>query len=478
MRDGTRAGRSGCEKRSGGKETTMGIVDTDIQRRDFLRGAALGALGILPLGALGGCSPQQSAAQGSPAEGSQPAQAKKATKGDDEQLTLAEVNELRAELIDSKSDYTCEDGTVIPAVYVKMRTLLDTIGSGIGSDVNDHSFDLVMHLFSEEEAQACLEMPRGVHFTAADFAVESGRDEAVCLELCEDLSSRGLLYRMRRGGVAHFSLIPQFHGIYEYNWTNYTEEWLGKHNAQMGADVKDQFYNSETMFYRTVPVDREIVANEEILRYDDYERIIRSHTVLAVATCQCRLTKQVLNTTSPDCDHPIETCLSTGEEAEFYIENGIGRQINQEEALALIKRSVDAGMVIQCCYSKESEVICSCHGDCCAILGSYVALAPVADQYNVWTNISHYSLKHDKDACIKCGSCAERCPLFAITMDDEGYPTVGMNCVRCGQCGTVCPQGARTLMQKDIESIPELPQTMLDDNNMKTEYRFRNNKIH
>lgn len=454
----------------------MNIVETELQRRDFLKGAALGALGMLPIGMLSGCSPKPSSVRvASAAEGEGAASAGNALAAD-ATLTLAQVNSMRAELIDSKGDYTCADGTVIPALYVKLRTLIDTIGVGIGSEVGDASFDLVMHLFSEEEAQACLEMPRGVHFTATDFSVESGRAEDECLALCESLSSRGLLYRMRRAGVAYFSLIPQFHGIYEYNWTNYTPEWLGKHTAQMGADVKQQFYNSETSFYRTVPVDKEVVANEEILRYDDYEKIIRSNTVLAVAQCQCRKTKEILGTTDPNCKHPTETCLSTGEEAQFYIENGIGRQIEQEEALAIIRRSVDAGMVIQCCYSKESEIICSCHGDCCSILGSYVALAPVADEYNVWGNLSHYTLKHDKDACIKCGSCEQQCPLFAISMNEEGFPTVAMNCVRCGQCGTVCPAGARKLVQK--ESFPELPQTMLDDNNLKSEYRFRHGKIH
>lgn len=452
-------------------------IDLTVQRRDFLKGAALAGLGMLPIAALSGCGPQQPAeATTEPARQQAPASAPVPAGADGERLTLEQVNAMRKELIDSKGDYTREDGSVVPAVYVKLRTLIDTIGAGIGSEVGDKSFDFVMDQFSEEEAQACLEMPRGVHFTAADFAVESGRDEEACLALCESLSSRGLLYRMRRGGVAFFSLIPQFHGIYEYNWTNYTPEWLGLHNAQMGADVKQQFYNSETMFYRTVPVEREVVADEEILRYDDYERIIRSHTKLAVATCQCRLTKQVLGAADPDCDHPIETCLSTGEEAEFYIENGIGRQIDQEEALAIVRRSVEAGMVIQCCHSKEAEVICSCHGDCCAILGSYVALAPKAEEFNVWPNVSHYTLHHDKDACIKCGACVEQCPLFTISMGEDGYPTVGMNCVRCGQCGRVCPAGARTLSRK--EDIPELPQTMLDDNNLKSEYRFRNGKIH
>ena len=73
-------------------------------------------------------------------------------------------------------------------------------------------------------------------------------------------------------------------------------------------------------------------------------------------------------------------------------------------------------MVIQVANSATTEVICSCHGDCCDILGSYVKIAQggaeplTPEDLNVCMYLSHYTLKHDEDTCIKCGSCEKLCP--------------------------------------------------------------------
>lgn len=165
--------------------------------------------------------------------------------------------------------------------------------------------------------------------------------------------------------------------------------------------------------------------------------------------------------------------------AEYYIENGIGRQIDQDEALAIVQRSVDAGMVIQSCYTKDSEIFCSCHGDCCDILASYVACgSDVMGSLNSTPQISHYRLEVDHDACLKCGACVQRCPLFAITMDEAEGPVVNNVCVRCGQCATVCPVEARKLVQKDESEILELPQNMLEDYVLKGNYRMSHGYVY
>ncbi|MFA5006555.1 MAG: 4Fe-4S binding protein [Candidatus Izemoplasmatales bacterium] len=44
----------------------------------------------------------------------------------------------------------------------------------------------------------------------------------------------------------------------------------------------------------------------------------------------------------------------------------------------------------------------------------------------------------DLEQCVRCGECAKRCPVRAMT--DE--PAIGKGCVRCGLCAKVCPVGA------------------------------------
>ena len=46
------------------------------------------------------------------------------------------------------------------------------------------------------------------------------------------------------------------------------------------------------------------------------------------------------------------------------------------------------------------------------------------------------------DACVKCGSCADNCPVEAISEGDEMYVIDADTCVSCGACCDNCPTEA------------------------------------
>ncbi len=46
------------------------------------------------------------------------------------------------------------------------------------------------------------------------------------------------------------------------------------------------------------------------------------------------------------------------------------------------------------------------------------------------------------DACVACGTCAENCPVEAITEADGIYVIDADACVDCGTCAENCPVDA------------------------------------
>lgn len=43
------------------------------------------------------------------------------------------------------------------------------------------------------------------------------------------------------------------------------------------------------------------------------------------------------------------------------------------------------------------------------------------------------------DDCIKCGACAESCPVSAISEGDDKYVIDAATCISCGTCAVGCP---------------------------------------
>ena len=421
-------------------------------------------------------------------------------------MPLAELNRRRKAYIDQLGDYTMEDGTVVPAVYNKMRGVVHAYGMGCGNTPNDATFIDMMAKYTEDEAQAFVDMPMGIKFTALDFAVSSGRSEEECQALCDKFAADGWILHSKRPEGDYYHQVPFFQGVVEYHLKDVAADPLNYMNPGVGADMLPQdMATTGTPTFYAMPVNKDVVADESgILPYDDIERIIRTHEngSLAIAPCYCRWTAMAKtdpeNTPSlqdfasgeleelfsPVCNQRVETCLMLGEEADYWVELGYARYITADQAIEYMKRSVEDGFILESNFAKYTGTVCSCHADSCGIIAEWMSLGSheAIGAAKPFEQISHYLLDFDPEVCIKCGLCAERCPMHSITMDDEyngegGFPHMDEACFRCGQCAYICPVGARKLIARPAEQNLELPEDFLDDDNMKAAYRFEHGLI-
>ncbi len=203
---------------------------------------------------------------------------------------------------------------------------------------------------------------------------------------------------------------------------------------------------------RTVPVAESLPAagKHAVATYDDIRRLIaETPGPLAVTNCICRQMKDIEGTPCAATDLR-ETCLQLGpDHARQYVEMGIARYIDREEANAILDRAQEAGLILQPENSLTPEAICCCCADCCMLLSKIINTPRPAELY-----ASNYFAVVDTARCNGCGVCVARCQLQARAVA-SGVATTNLDrCIGCGNCVITCPTGATTLQRKPALQVP------------------------
>ncbi|MHA1233050.1 MAG: ATP-binding protein, partial [Candidatus Helarchaeota archaeon] len=144
---------------------------------------------------------------------------------------------------------------------------------------------------------------------------------------------------------------------------------------------------------------------------------------------------------------PMEVCFTFGKSARHVIEQGFGRRVTKEEAIKIMKQAEEAGLVHKAFHNasdiyRDENSICNCCKCCC-------------DTFNLWRmgaipiiNSTNYLSQVNQEICIGCGTCVERCPMDAISLNDDDKAQVNSDrCIGCGVCAHFCPEHAITLLE-------------------------------
>ncbi len=190
----------------------------------------------------------------------------------------------------------------------------------------------------------------------------------------------------------------------------------------------------------TLPVNVKIEADHKVYDLSEAKAILSKAHRIAVGDCPCR-------TEHHNCNAPLDVCLSLDDQADLSLSNGENnREVTLDEALAILKRSHEAGLVHMAYVAKGAErpkVLCSCCACCCNTLGPMLRKGA----YPLILS-SKYVAKDDTEKCTACGVCAKRCIFGARKLEDGELVYDTSLCMGCGVCVSTCPTGIISMVPR------------------------------
>ena len=322
------------------------------------------------------------------------------------------------------------------------KKLAESVGAG-ESPVVPKIFEA---LVNDDEAKVMLLAAPPA--TAEDLALKSGLPLATILTMMDSLFYRGLIFKATKGGEKKFyrvKTIPQMHDSTSLTpgisrqvldlWKDYMEkEW-----PAYGGKIMEIMPGS---LMRVVPVNESVEPQSRVLAYDDVVKIVQDAKILSVTNCSCRVI-------SGNCKKPLEVCMQVDRAAEYNIERGTGRVLSKNEAVEILKKCREEGLVhVVDNRQTVGHVICNCCDDCC--LNWAIMKGP-----KKWVAPSRFEAVVDTDLCSGCEVCMDRCFFDALSLKDDLAVVDPEKCLGCGACTVVCPTEALKL--KETRSADFVP---------------------
>ena len=336
------------------------------------------------------------------------------------------------------------------AVYQKLAQHLDGLPGGFPPTESGVELRILRRLFTPEEAELALHLsliPEEARVIARRAKISV--DEAA--ERLERMALKGLIFRIQpHDGAALYQALQFVIGIWEFQVNDLDAELVRDVEEYLPSLTQESWKVPQL---RTIPVGRSVTAQMEILPYERAEGLVRTQKNFAVAPCICRREQKMIG---KGCQKPEETCLVFGMAADYYERNGLGRRIDLQETLNILKTADAEGLVLQPGNSQEIINICCCCGDCCGVLRTLKKFPKPASMV-----FSPFIASTNPDTCEGCGVCTERCQMEALSLVDEKAVLNVDRCIGCGLCVSTCPTQSLTLMRKPDSEQPNVPKDLI-----------------
>ena len=338
----------------------------------------------------------------------------------------------------------------------------ETIHEILKRTIKDENLDFVL-AFQEKTSQ-----------TMEQLKESSGLSEEEILKKADALAKMGVIINQpNRSGVMVYQMFPlhrQFEYIFMKNLEKTEENYeiarlFAKLNEEHSDIVQSQYDGYSAALNRMPPMDRtvpilenletgeeiNVIVNEElevpeekILPAQKIRELIEKYDDIAVGNCYCRQHQEFLGNPCKMIDL-IPTCMTLGKSARHTSNHGFSKMVSKEEALEILKKCEDAGLVHKAYHkygnsSAEEVAICNCC-NCCCMTARDCLIFPVVNETN-------YLAEIDEDLCIGCGTCVDLCYNKAIELnDDNKAERIEEFCAGCGVCAYHCPENAISLVE-------------------------------
>jgi NAD-dependent dihydropyrimidine dehydrogenase PreA subunit len=338
-------------------------------------------------------------------------------------------------------------------IYKKLAEHLDNLPGGFPHTPSGVEIRILHRLFTPDEAKLAVhltlipEEPRVVARRARVPVKDAD-------QILEAMNKKGLVIGIKRKGRPVQYMAQQFVvGFWEAQVNNLSPGLVEEFEEYMPALFDPGAWRKAPQM-RTIPVEKSITVQHEVMPYEQAEELVRNNTTFAVSNCICRQEFRVLG---KGCDKPEESCLQFGMAAEGVVHMGRGRAITQEEALAILRRAEEAGLVLQPANAKKPLFICTCCGCCCGVLRLLKR-----DPKPASLVASPFAASLNTDTCKGCGICTKRCQMEAFHVEDKKAILNPDRCIGCGLCVATCRTKSLTLLRKPEAQQSYVPRNIIE----------------
>ena len=218
-------------------------------------------------------------------------------------------------------------------VYLKLAKYLDEMPAGFPATDNGVELRILRRFFNPEEAEITL------HVT---LIPEEARVIARRAKISSEEAERHLAIMAKKGLIDSFVNADKpttymsnqmIIGIWEFHVNDLDQDLIRDMNEYSAALFKEAWKVPQL---RTIPVNQSISAKMEITTYEKANELIKRFNKIVVAPCICRWERTMMG---EGCQAPEEACLVFGAAADYYLRNGLGRQIDHDEALDILNKA-------------------------------------------------------------------------------------------------------------------------------------------